>query len=294
MQVVAGVRRMFGGASVTVVARHRIADWLASRGVIDRAVDFESAGLHGLFGDDPVPPSVSLAGFDLTLNFVTGATDAFALNLARIVGGRVCSIHPAVREATLSAGRHVTAQWIDDLRVQGVRVDYLSANVPPIAKAGAALSACARRMICHPGAGGRAKCAPIEVFEGWVAVAVSRGLDACWMIGPTEREWFGQSFVDRLQRSARVIEEADVCDAASRLCEADVFVGNDSGMSHLAAAIGLRTVVFFGPTDSPVWSPLGPDVHVRVFPVGEGDHLEVINLLASSVAVNDASLRANR
>ena len=34
-------------------------------------------------------------------------------------------------------------------------------------------------------------------------------------------------------------------------------VGNDSGPSHLASALGVRGVVLFGPTDLAIWRPLG-------------------------------------
>jgi len=43
---------------------------------------------------------------------------------------------------------------------------------------------------------------------------------------------------------------------------ADAFVGNDSGITHLAAAIGLDTLVLFGPTDSKTYRPLGPNVYL--------------------------------
>ena len=39
------------------------------------------------------------------------------------------------------------------------------------------------------------------------------------------------------------------------------YVGNDSGVSHLAAALGVPTVAVFGPTDPNVWAPRGPSVH---------------------------------
>ena len=40
------------------------------------------------------------------------------------------------------------------------------------------------------------------------------------------------------------------------------FIGNDSGISHLAAALGLPTVAIFGPTDQRVWSPRGEKTFV--------------------------------
>jgi ADP-heptose:LPS heptosyltransferase len=41
-----------------------------------------------------------------------------------------------------------------------------------------------------------------------------------------------------------------------------LFIGNDSGISHMAAALGLPTMVIFGPTDQNVWSPRGDKTFV--------------------------------
>jgi ADP-heptose:LPS heptosyltransferase len=44
-----------------------------------------------------------------------------------------------------------------------------------------------------------------------------------------------------------------------------VFVGHDSGLTHLAAALGRPTVAIFGPTDPEIWGPRGK--HVTVVPM---------------------------
>jgi ADP-heptose:LPS heptosyltransferase len=46
------------------------------------------------------------------------------------------------------------------------------------------------------------------------------------------------------------------------LSRAAAFVGNDSGISHLAAAAGARAIVLFGPTDPGNWAPRGRSVHI--------------------------------
>lgn len=58
------------------------------------------------------------------------------------------------------------------------------------------------------------------------------------------------------------------------LARASLYVGNDSGVSHLAAAWGAPTMALFGPTDPAVWAPLGPRVRVLEAPGGELDRLE--------------------
>ncbi len=53
------------------------------------------------------------------------------------------------------------------------------------------------------------------------------------------------------------------------------YIGNDSGITHLAAALGTPTLALFGPTDPAQWAPRGP--HVRILHTGEasGSSLDI-------------------
>ena len=46
------------------------------------------------------------------------------------------------------------------------------------------------------------------------------------------------------------------------LASAKVYIGNDSGVSHLAAAVGTPVIAMFGPTDPAIWAPRGERVTV--------------------------------
>ena len=54
----------------------------------------------------------------------------------------------------------------------------------------------------------------------------------------------------------------DLGELAHWLAGAELYLGNDSGITHLAAALGVRTVALFGPTDPRKWAPRGPNVTV--------------------------------
>jgi ADP-heptose:LPS heptosyltransferase len=49
---------------------------------------------------------------------------------------------------------------------------------------------------------------------------------------------------------------------AQALTACSAFIGNDSGITHLAAAVGARVVALYGPTDPALWGPRGTDVRV--------------------------------
>jgi heptosyltransferase-3 len=81
--------------------------------------------------------------------------------------------------------------------------------------------------------------------------------------------------LDRYQELGRLIERRmpvkwvvegvrpdDLYELACWLARARVYIGNDSGITHLAAAAGTRVVALFGPTDPAVWAPRGPNVRI--------------------------------
>jgi heptosyltransferase III len=116
-------------------------------------------------------------------------------------------------------------------------------------------------VVIHPGSGGRAKTWPAaawaEVMDGLgdVPVVVTAGPADGEIIGALE-EHVGQREGCTLLRCPSVMILAQV------LSEARAYAGVDSGVSHLAAALGVPSVVIFGPTHPATWAPRGPRVHI--------------------------------
>ena len=117
-----------------------------------------------------------------------------------------------------------------------------------------------RILVVAPGSGARAKNWPQEFF---VAVAEwwrSRmGGVVILLLGPVEQEKGG---VDDLRRHSLVAGGLSLSQAAALLAAGDIYLGNDSGVTHLAAALGVPTVALFGPSDPRQWAPRGQQVAV--------------------------------
>jgi len=256
------LRRAVPESRITIAARNRVAYWLVGRGVFDRAVDLESLCLHRFYVDQCTEPLPAIfETHDSVVNFLGGPAEVLSQNLARRCDGRVVSIEPAPNRQTCDQPRHITEQWLADLRSAGVTIGPIDPNRTFIQRDKPSDESNSEpSVICHPGSGGKAKCAPLSLFEGLMKRLHDDAVSARWMVGPVERDWFGQAFVDRLKQSGPVIEEHDVASAADALTRAAVFVGNDAGMTHLAGAVGLETIALFGPTDPNIWRPLGPRV----------------------------------
>jgi heptosyltransferase-3 len=119
-----------------------------------------------------------------------------------------------------------------------------------------------RLIILHPGSGGRRKCWHLENFIGIAKSLRSSEVEVLFLLGPTERERLGAGDVARVGASAKLVADLSLTDVVGLLGCADAFVGNDSGVTHLAAGMGLRTLVVFGPTDPALYRPIGPALTV--------------------------------
>jgi len=66
--------------------------------------------------------------------------------------------------------------------------------------------------------------------------------------------------------------------------EHTIFVGHDSGISHLAAAAGAKCILLFGPTDPSVWAPRNKNAQVLRTPSRDLGDLEIVDVEAAVAA----------
>ena len=119
-------------------------------------------------------------------------------------------------------------------------------------------------IVVHPGSGSREKCWPVERFVKLIEKLKRKKKDVRVLLGEVEDERFSESQVASLEKAAGtpVRRPATYVELFNELRTASLFIGNDSGPSHLAGVMGLPTVALFGPTDPAVWRPMGPRVRV--------------------------------
>lgn len=222
-------------------------------------VPFDAPALARLFGDDTAQAGTLLPAADAVILYTADPRSAFVQNVVRasacpvIVrpvvppGGRHAAVHflEAVAGAALAVGEFdaPALSVADDLRAWGQAwlEARLGRGVEPVA--------------VHPGSGGRRKCWPPGRFAELVA---RLGAPALLIEGAADAE---ATCAVRAALPARlplaVARGLRVAELAAVLRGSPRFVGNDSGVTHLAAALGLPTLAIFGPTDPGTWAPLG-------------------------------------
>jgi heptosyltransferase III len=118
-----------------------------------------------------------------------------------------------------------------------------------------------RLVVVHPGSGSLHKCVGPEVLLPVIKRLKESGALPLVLEGPADQESVS-GMLKCTSEKPMVLRDLDLLGLAGVLSQANLFIGQDSGVTHLAAQLGVPTVALFGPTDPARWAPEG--LHVAV------------------------------
>jgi len=246
--LIAELRRHF--APIALMARSEVARLAVEEGLADEALALESAWTASLFSGRPEARAHSLlAPYSHALAFAR--SPELADGLRAIARAGVCALSPRPEPGLrLHAADHA---WSAVKACGLLPADAVPRRPPRRASAprhGAAV-------LIHPGAGSPRKRWPIERFRAVATAVESEGGRVEYVLGPADGD-----LRPRLADVAIVHIPEDTLALRRLLASARAYVGNDSGVSHLAAWLGVPSVVVFGPSDPVRWRPRGENVEV--------------------------------
>lgn len=259
--------------ATTLLAGDQKARMLAGLGLVERALGWEQLAIHRLFAD---PPAVdadlaeALGGHDRLISCLPADEPHQAMRWSACCGASRSSFLPIRPPAGFDG--HLVELWFDWLGLGELDAASRGPWAVPRPWRQAArgwlddhgLETARPLAVLHPGSGGAAKCWPIERFcELAERLAAEAGLDVVAVLGPVELETWPADRVERLTGAVKALWPApSLSELAGLTAEAALYVGNDSGPTHLAAAVGAPTVALFAASDARHFAPLGPAVRV--------------------------------
>lgn len=116
-------------------------------------------------------------------------------------------------------------------------------------------------VVMQPGSGSTAKNWHSENFLQVAGILKQENYQVLFLLGPAETERMSQQQIARFRGCGTVLENLSLTHVLQVLTQADLFLGNDSGIGHLSAMMGRKTVILFGPTNLNRYRPLGPSVY---------------------------------
>jgi ADP-heptose:LPS heptosyltransferase len=258
------------GFSITIAAQPRIGALLVALDVAERAVPFETLGLETLFTDAPVRADTPLTRHLAESARVVcwfGARDA---QFARRLGAKAANVVVAPATTTTTpVWQHLlaTVGGAADRRPLSVAREHADAGREALRAAG--WDGASRVLLVHPGAGGVSKRWPAEGFVGAL-----EDVDATVVVheGPADTDAV-RSFLARARRPVLRLTNPELPALSGVLSVCSAYLGNDSGISHLAAALGTPAVILFTEAALPwlPWSPSATCIPISTTPLTDTD-----------------------
>ena len=206
-------------------------------------VDMETVDFHTLFSEPSDHAMERFARFSRAIVWMNDADGALRKGLAATGIGEVATF-PGL--PPLDWRRHASEYYLECLGIQDAARSFCISPSQPETH---------YDVIIHPGSGGAHKNWPADQFSVVADSLLNLDYTVAWALGPAEREIAVPAGVGKLSG-------LPLPDLASLLSAARLYIGNDSGITHLAAAASCPVVALFGPTDADVWAPRG--LHVDV------------------------------
>lgn len=243
-------------APLHVLCQRKLGALAGRLGLVEKSYPLESAAFAPLYGQEPERIGPRAAGILQDCGRIVLFSDSTRLreNLAKIAAKKVWCIPPRPPQEEKV---HVADFLYDKLVAAGLLPDG-KPNVVPHRRLRRRES---RRILLHPGSGSRLKNWPLDNFIRLAQIFGQTDLRPEFILGPAE--FHLEKELACLPAPAPPIHACDdLLEILARLESARGFIGNDSGLCHLAAFIGLPTVAVFGPSDPARWRPVGPAVAV--------------------------------
>lgn len=258
--VLAALRRRFPTHALEILGYERAASLAVAGGLADRVSALESPALAGFFARDgawPAQAAEYFAGFELIVSYLYDPDHIFQSNVARCGVARFLA---GPHRPDESSKLHAAEILLRPLEILGVSEPDPR---PRLLLPGPGEVSADPRLALHPGSGGVRKNWPeakwaeflqrLAATTAWHFLLIGGEAEGarCLRLSaalPTQRV--------RLAQNLPLVELAQ----AMRSCAA--FIGHDSGVTHLAAALDLPGLVLWGPSNEAVWRPMSDQMRL--------------------------------
>ncbi len=286
LPVLAALGAVWPDAELEILGRPSIA--ALARPCVTRITSIDDRRFARLFTDTPFdaadPAAAYLSSFDLVVSFLGVPESNFGKKLRSLVPRTVFVSAPP------SGAKHAAVHFLNcivagpsrvrlpgsgkrgqDKSVPGNAIPRLYVSTEDRQEGERLLTrllgpaATKPIIVVHPGSGSRHKNWPAELFAQTVRLFRRSGFAVILLQGEADVKAVGEVLAHLEGSEAPVLSDASLIQVAGVIACSRLVVGNDSGISHLAAAIGTPLVCLFGPTNPTVWRPQGAAVQVLTF-----------------------------
>lgn len=258
LPVLAALRRQFPAARLEILGYPHLVGLAIESGLVNSGRSIDARPLAGFFArnGDLDPDLIDFfSDFDIIISYLYDPDHIFKTNVARCGPAQIIQGPHRPDERQGIPASHVFLQPLERLAIFDAdpvpRLDFGVSNGDAV------------RIGLHPGSGSPRKNWPEAQWADLIQRLINETDWNLFVVG-------GEAEGDRLQRLTAALPPQRLKIAlnlplpalARALQGCSLFLGHDSGISHLAAAVNLPTLILWGETIEEVWRPLGPNVRV--------------------------------
>ena len=263
------LRKYFPQTHLEVLGYPKVAQLAVESGWADACKSIESPGLVRFFAPrGPTPPDWLhyFSQFDIIISYLFDPDQLFQTNVQQ--AGSHHYIQGPHRPND-NARLHAIDSLLQPLEKLAIYEVGMIPDLSRLARGQTPAEESRVQIAIHPGSGSPSKNWPLERWTHWCQ-AMCKDSHYHFMIvaGEADRE-AGETLAGHLPDHCRTLYmNAPLPSVARAIAGSRLFVGHDSGISHLAAALGVPSLVLWGPTNLEVWQPRGK--HVTVIESDQG------------------------
>jgi ADP-heptose:LPS heptosyltransferase len=274
LPALASIRKALPQARTAIMGYPRILELAENRFYADEILSVDQKGMASFFVHGGVlnqALSLYFSRFDLIVVFGKDGGVTLVENLKRVCPGLILPINSF---PSWDNRRHLSEHLLAEI----ARFEFLAVVKNPEIhlnaidrqwgsefwrRQGVSPEERGQVVILHPGSGSKKKAWPIDRFQTLCHHLQKRLYSRVLVvIGPAETEQM-EAALQKLPPPPRIFAKGlSLVQLAAVMEGCLLFIGNDSGVTHLAAALGIPVLALFGPTDPAVWSPRGKKVVV--------------------------------
>jgi ADP-heptose:LPS heptosyltransferase len=262
LQAVPVLRALRSRGSLTFSGQPRLGKLLLGLGLVDAVLPFDGLGLEALFTPTSPPPRLAarLAGFHRVISWFGARDEIYGKQLRATSTDCVIALPQPGESSRQTVWRHLLATVDADEPPDIAPVNVLAAWREEGQRALTELGGEPARplLVVHPGAGARWKLWSAE-HHARVVRQVIQSTEAQALIheGPADHE-IAEALLRVLDGDILHLVEPELPVLAAILARGSAYLGVDSGVSHLAAAVGTRAIVLYPSATRERWESWSP------------------------------------
>ncbi|MDX1952452.1 MAG: glycosyltransferase family 9 protein [Verrucomicrobiota bacterium] len=259
LPAIQAVRDRFPQTQLEILGYPRIANLALHAGLVDVVRSIETRAAAGFFArNGTLDPELSdyFSQFGFIFSYLYDPDEIFQTNVAKVSKAQFV---PGPHRPSEIGTQHAVSAFLQPMErlaifdaEESIKINLKTDELLP-----------GTWIALHPGSGSISKNWPLPEWQKLVeAIAWQTDWKMLLVGGEADAERFKSISKLVPQERTREAFNKPLWEMGALLAQCQAFIGHDSGITHLAAALGLRGIVIWGPSNKTVWHPKTPSLEI--------------------------------